>query len=214
MEPNSRARRPFCSGACREFNASPNPGAFLAQNWTIQIPSNLSHPCLPTQSLAQSPVPSVHMHRQVVNTGCGDNDFFLVGAAALYGQRKLGWRAATLPSSTELMYIFFAVDSMCLLPASGLLSPAFAPARRAHPATGRPVLSPLSPGAARHVAAAVRSRPALSSISWPRAFERCKQRFKAKNFGACGGPRAIVEAAGWHCWRHRVAFLQSWGYIS
>jgi hypothetical protein len=90
------------------------------------------------------------MHRQVVNTGCGDDDFFLVGAAALYGQRKLGWRAATLASSTELIYIFFAVDSMCLLPASGLLSPAFAPARRAHPATGRPVLSPLSPGAARH----------------------------------------------------------------
>jgi hypothetical protein len=90
------------------------------------------------------------MHRQVVNTGCGDNDFFLVGAAALYGQRKLGWRAATLPSPTELIYIFFAVGSMCLLPASGLVSPAFAPARRAHPATGRPVLSPLSPGAAHH----------------------------------------------------------------
>ena len=125
-----------------------DPGAFLAQNWTIQIPSNLSHPCLPTQSLAQSPVPSVHMHRQVVNTGCGDDDFFLVGAAALYGQRKLGWRAATLPSSTELIYIFVAVGSMRLLPASGLLSPAFAPARRAHPATDRPVLSPLSPGAA------------------------------------------------------------------
>ena len=155
------------------------------------------------------------MHRQVVNTGCGDDDFFLVGAAALYGQRKLGWRAATLPSSTELMYIFFAVDSMCLLPASGLLSPAFAPARRAHPATGRPVLSPLSPGAARHVAAAVRSRPALSSISWPRAFERCKQRFQAKNFGACGGPRAIVEAAGWRCRRHRVWLsYRVWGYFS
>ena len=90
------------------------------------------------------------MHWQVVNTGCGDDDFFLLGAAALYGQRKLGRRAATLPSSTELMYIFFAVDSMCLLHASGLLSPPFAPARRAHPATGRPVLSPLSPGAARH----------------------------------------------------------------
>ena len=54
------------------------------------------------------------------------------------------------------------------------------------------------------VAAAVRSRPAFSSISRPRAFERCKQRFQTENFGACGGPRAIVEAAGWHCWRHRV----------
>ena len=30
------------------------------------------------------------------------------------------------------------------------------------------------------VAAAVRSRPALSSISWPRAFERCKQRSRPK----------------------------------
>ena len=38
------------------------------------------------------------MHWQVVNTGCGDDDFFLLGAAALYGQRKLGRRAATLPS--------------------------------------------------------------------------------------------------------------------
>ena len=71
------------------------------------------------------------MHWQVVNTGCGDDDFFLLGAAALYGQRKLGRRAATLPSSTELMYIFFAVDSMCLLHASGLLSPPFAPASTA-----------------------------------------------------------------------------------
>ena len=35
------------------------------------------------------------MHLQVVNTGCGDNDFFLVGAAALDGQRKLGLRAAS-----------------------------------------------------------------------------------------------------------------------
>ena len=53
------------------------------------------------------------------------------------------------------------------------------------------------------VAAAVRSRPALSSISRPRAFEWSKQHFQAKNFGACGGPRAIVEAAGWRCRRHR-----------
>ena len=65
------------------------------------------------------------------------------------------------------------------------------------------------------VAAAVRSRPALSSISWPRAFERCKQRFKAKNFGACGGPRAIVEAAGWRCRHHRVWLsYRVWGYFS
>ena len=65
------------------------------------------------------------------------------------------------------------------------------------------------------VAAAVRSRPALSSISWPRAFERCKQRFQAKNFGACGGPRAIVEAAGWRCRRHRVWLsYRVWGYFS
>jgi hypothetical protein len=126
-----------------------DPGAFLAQKWIVQLPSNLSHPCLPTQSLAQSPVPSVHMHRQVVNTGCGDDDFFLVGAEAHPGHRKLGRRAATLSSSTKLTYIFFAVGSMRSLPASGLLSPPFASARRAHPATGRPPLSPLSAGAAR-----------------------------------------------------------------
>ena len=165
-----------------------DPGAFLAQNWAIQIPSNLSHPCLPTQSLAQSSVPSIHMHWQVVNTGCGDDDFFLVGAEAHYGHRKLGRHAATLASSTELMYIFFAVDSMCLLPASGLLSPAFAPARRAHPATGRPVLSPLSPGAARHrggrravEAGALEHIPA-------EGLRAVQKRFQANNFGACGGP--------------------------
>ena len=39
---------------------------------------------------------------------------------------------------------------MSLLPASGLLSPPFAHARRAHPATGRPALASLSPGAAHH----------------------------------------------------------------
>ena len=111
--------------------------------------SNTCHPSVPIKSLAILTVPSIHMHLQVVYTGCGDDDFFLVGAAALYGQRALGRCAATLPSSTELIYIFFAFSSMCLLPASGLLSPPFAPARRAHPATGRPVLSPLSPGAAR-----------------------------------------------------------------
>ena len=47
------------------------------------------------------------------------------------------------------------------------------------------------------VAAAARSRPALSSISWPRAFVRCEKQFGGENFGACGGPRAIVDAAGW-----------------
>ena len=67
--------------------------------------SNLSHPCLPTESLAILLILSTHMHSQVVNTGCGDDDFFLVGAAAHDGQRKLGRRAATLPSSTKLIYI-------------------------------------------------------------------------------------------------------------
>ena len=114
-----------------------------------QMPSNPCHPSVPIKSLAQSPVPSIDMHWQVVNTGCGDDDFFLVGAAAHYGQRKLGRRAATLLSSTELIHIFFAVGCMRSLPASGLLSPPFAPARRAHPATGRPALPPLSAGATR-----------------------------------------------------------------
>ena len=40
------------------------------------------------------------------------------------------------------------------------------------------------------VAAAVRSRPAFSSISRPRAFERCKQRFQAENLGAAGRERS------------------------
>ena len=111
--------------------------------------SNLSHPSLPIRSLAILPVPSTLMHWQVVNTGCGDDDSFLVGAAALYGQRKLGRRAAKMSSLTEVIYIFFAVRCMRLLPSTALLSPPFAPARRAHPATGRPTLSPLSPGAAR-----------------------------------------------------------------
>ena len=121
----------------------------LVQNWHGRLLSNPCHLSLPTQSLAQSPVPSVHMHWQVVNTGCGDDDFLLVGAEALYGQRKLGRRVATMSSLTEVIYIFFAVRCMRLLPSTALLSPPFAPARRAHPATGRPALSPLSPGAAR-----------------------------------------------------------------
>ena len=104
------------------------------------MPSNPCHPSVPIKSLAILTVPSIHMHWQVVYTGCATSGSFLVGAAAHPGQKKLGRRAATLPSSTELMYIFFAVGSMCLLPASGLLIAPFAPARRAHPATGRPAL--------------------------------------------------------------------------
>ena len=192
-----------------------DPGAFLAQNWTIQIPSNLSHPCLPTQSLAQSPVPSVHMHRQVVNTGCGDDDFFLVGAAELYGQRKLGWRAATLhPRPSSCTYFLPSIACVCCPPAASSARLLLPPAVLTRPPV---VLFSLLSLQVLHatVAAAVRSRPALSSISWPRAFERCKQRFQAKNFGACGGPRAIVEAAGWRCRRHRVWLsYRVWGYFS
>ena len=72
-----------------------------------------------------------------------------VAAGAPFIQESLGLRAAKLSSSTKLIYIFFAVGSTCLLPASGFLSPPFAPARRAHAPTGRPALSPLSAGAAR-----------------------------------------------------------------
>ena len=66
----------------------------------------------------------------------------LVAAGAPFIQETLGRRAAKLSSLTELIYIFFAIGSMRLLPASGLRSPPFAPARRAHPPTGRPGLSP------------------------------------------------------------------------
>ena len=75
---------------------------------------------------------------------------FYVAAGAPFIQESLGRRATTLSSSTKLIYIFVAVRSMRLLSASGLLSPPFAPARRAHPTTRRPALSPLSAGAAHH----------------------------------------------------------------
>ena len=89
------------------------------------------------------------MHWQVVNTSCGGDDSLLVGAGAPFIQESLGRRAATLSSSTELIYIFFAVGSMRLLPASGLLSLPFAPARVLTRPPVVALLSPLSPGAAR-----------------------------------------------------------------
>ena len=153
------------------------------------------HPCL--SDPAQSPVPSTLMHSQDVYTGCRDNDFFLMGAAAHDGQRTLGRRAATLSSSTELIYIFFAVCCMRLLPASvSSARPLLTPVVLTRPPV---VLLSLLSLQVLHttVAAAARSRRARSSISWPRAFVRCEKRFGGENFGACGGPRAIVDAAGW-----------------
>ena len=75
----------------------------------------------------------------------------LVAAGVPFIEETLGRRAATLSSVTELIYIFFAVGSTCLLLASALLSPPFAPARRVltRPPVV-PVSSPRSPGAARH----------------------------------------------------------------
>ena len=178
------------------------------------MPSNLSHPCLPTQSLAILTVPSFHMHWQVVNTGCGDNDFFLVGAAALDGQRKLGLRAATLSSSTKLIYIFFAVGCMRLLPSTALLSPPFAPARRAHPATGRPVLSPLSPGAAHRrggrcalEAGALEHLPAKGLRVVQVALQGQKFRRLRRAESDRGGRRMALLAPS--C----AAFLPSWGVL-
>ena len=145
-----------------------------------------------TQSLAQSPVSSTHMHSQVVSMTFVTTVVSYVAAAAPFNQETLGRRAAKLSSVTEPIYIFFAIGSMCFLPASGLLNPPFAPARRAHPATGR--LCSLSSLQMLHtaVAAAACSRPALSSISWPMALERCQQRFWVEKFGACGGPRTTM----------------------
>ena len=77
------------------------------------MPSNPCHPSVPIKSLAQSPVPSIHMHWQVVYTGCGDDVFFLMGAAAHDGQRMLGRRAATLSSSTEKDHRWKALPSRC-----------------------------------------------------------------------------------------------------
>ena len=119
------------------------------QNWTIQIPSNPCHLSLPTESLAQSLVPSIGMRSQVVSMAFVTTVVFLVAAGAPFTQETLGLRAATLPSSTKLIYMIFAFSSTCLLPTNGLLCPPFAPARRAHAPTGRPALSPLSAGAAR-----------------------------------------------------------------
>jgi hypothetical protein len=88
------------------------------------------------------------MRSQIVSMAFVATVVFLVAAGAPFTQETLGLRAAKLSSSTKLIYIFFAIGSTCLLPTTALLSPPFAPARRAHPPTGRPGLSPLSPGAA------------------------------------------------------------------
>ena len=57
------------------------------------------------------------------------NAFFLVGAAALFGPWKLGRRVATQVSLTYLLYLFSPVRTPCQLPANGILSRPFAPAR-------------------------------------------------------------------------------------
>ena len=72
------------------------------------------------------------------------NAFLHVGAAAIYGPPKLGRRAATQVCLTYLLYLLFTVRTPCQLPADGIISRPFAPARCTHPATGRPPLSPLS----------------------------------------------------------------------
>ena len=116
----------------------------------------------------------------------------LVAAGAPFIQESLGRHAATLSSSTKLIYIFFAVGIRRLLPANDLLSPPFAPARRAHAPTGWPGLSPLSPGAARrrggHRAlkvGAFEHLPAEHLRAMPAAS-------LGQKIGACGGLRATV----------------------
>ena len=206
-----RARRRFTTGACREFIASTNPGAFLVQNWTIQIPSNPCHLSLPTESLAQSPVTSTLFRSQAASMVDVTTVILLEAAGAPFIQESLGRHAATLSSSTKLIYIFFAVGSTCLLPASALLSPPFAPTRRAHPATGRHALSPLSPGAARrrggHHAlkvGAVEHLPAEHLRAMP-----------AASLGQKNRRLRPWEAAAWRCWRFLVASVRSFeGYFS
>ena len=138
------------------------------------------------------------MRSQIVSMAFVTTVVFFVAAGGPFIQETLGRRAAKLSSLTGLIYIFFSIGSMRLLPASGLRSPPFAPARHAHPPTG-PVV-PVSLALVTlslqmlhaAVAAVARWRPALSSIFLPRAFERCRQRFWVEKFGACGGQRAIV----------------------
>lgn len=117
--------------------------------------------------------------------------------------RSGGTRRPCHPRPSSSTYFLPSVACVCCPPAASSARLLLPPAVLTRPPV---VLFSLLSLQVLHttVAAAVRSRPAFSNISRPRAFERCKQRFQAENFGACGGPRAIVEAAGWHCWRHRV----------
>ena len=80
-------------------------------------------------SLLITPVPSNSYRFQVVYMASATNAFFLVGAAALFGPRKLGRRVATQVSLTYLLYLFSPVRTPCQLPADGILSRPFAPAR-------------------------------------------------------------------------------------
>ena len=51
------------------------------------------------------------MHSQVVYRACVTAVGLLVAAGGHFGQRTLGRRAATLSSSTTLIYLFFAVGT-------------------------------------------------------------------------------------------------------
>ena len=91
-----------------------------------------------------------------------------------------------------------SVACLCCPPAASSARLLLTPVVLTRPPVPVVLLSLLSPQVLHTtVAAAARSRPALSSISWPRAFVRCEKRFGGENFGACGGPRAILDAAGW-----------------
>ena len=114
------------------MNPTLEPGAFLEPFSSDRLRSERDHPSIPLRYFALSRVLSTFYVPFVPHTPAVTTGILHVAAGAPFIQESLGRRAATLLSLTKLIYIFFAVRSMRLLPASGLLSPPFAPARRAH----------------------------------------------------------------------------------
>ena len=119
------------------MNPTLEPGAFLEPFSSDRLRWERDHPSIPLRYFAQNRVLSTFYVPFVPHTPAVTTGILHVAAGAPFIQESLGRRAATLSSVTELIYIFFAIGSMRLLPTTARLSPPFAPARRAHPATSR-----------------------------------------------------------------------------
>ena len=196
------------------MNPTLEPGAFLEPFSSDRLRWERDHPSIPLRYFAQNRVLSTFYVPFVPHTPAVTTGILHVAAGAPFIQESLGRRAATLLSLTKLIYIFFAVRSMRLLPASGLLSPPFAPARRAHPATRRPALSPLSAGAAHHRGGRRALKAGALKHLLAESLRLVPAALLGQKIGACGGRRAVVEAAAWRCWRFLVAFSKVvWGVL-